>query len=213
MFAVGAIPGLRLFRVVRESNPVPTVTLRPLEIAPPAKGDVGCLIFSPDNSLFVWTTNQGVIHVWDLQAGRELPSPGSVLSRIQSLAFLPDGRLLFVNPERRVEIWDLRNGRATAAFSLAKNIPSSGTSYTLHIGLSPDGRRLAASSMTGRGVDIWDTATGKLLVPLPEEKGTVWCMAWSPDGERLAVCRSNGRLAIWNYDSVRSQLQELGVGW
>jgi WD40 repeat protein len=83
----------------------------------------------------------------------------------------------------------------------------------MHIGLSPDGRWLAASSVSGRGVNIWDTGTGKRLVALPEETGSVWCLAWSLDGRRLAVSRSNGHLAVWNLPSIRKQLADLGVGW
>jgi WD40 repeat protein len=88
-----------------------------------------------------------------------------------------------------------------------------GGSYAMHIGLSPDGHWLATSSVTGRGVNIWDTASGQLVVPLPEEKHVVWCLAWNPDGRHLAVSRSNGALAVWDLASVRRQLSELGMEW
>jgi WD40 repeat protein len=83
----------------------------------------------------------------------------------------------------------------------------------MHISLSPDGHRLAASSISGRGVNVWDADRGKKIVSFPEEKGIVWSLAWSPDGEHLAVGRSDGGLAVWNWAEVQHQLAELGIAW
>ena len=57
--------------------------------------------------------------------------------------------------------------------------------YTMHIGLSPDGRCLAVSTVSGHGLSLWDTENGKLLLTLPEEAGVVWAIAWSPDASHL----------------------------
>jgi WD40 repeat protein len=211
-FAVGAVPGFKVF-TVEAGGPGKPVALR-RRAGPPEGSSVGHLCFSPGGKLLAWTTNDGgIVQVWDLERGRALPSPGQVFARIQSLGFFPDGkRLIFLNREQAAEVWDVTAGRKTASFpaGLEGGRPSS---YALHVGLSPDGRWLAASSASGRGVNVWDVERGRLLVPLPEEKGTVWCLTWGPDSRRLAVSRSDGGLAVWDLDSVRRQLAELGAGW
>ena len=53
----------------------------------------------------------------------------------------------------------------------------------------------------------------KLIGALPEGTATVWCLAWSPDRQRLAVGFSDGGLVIWNLPEIRSQLRELGLDW
>ena len=68
---------------------------------------------------------------------------------------------------------------------------------------------MVASS--GLAVDLWDPATGKLLYTLPEEPGSIWWLAWSPDSQRLAVTRANGDIAVWNLKEVEAQLAQLGL--
>ena len=76
--------------------------------------------------------------------------------------------------------------------------------------LSPNGSKIALSSISGLGVDIRDATTGKLLLALPEEDGSVYWMAWSPDSRRLAVARDIGSIAIWNLGAVEQALARFG---
>lgn len=135
-------------------------------------------------------------------------------SRIQGLAFHPDGRLVFLDVRRRIVLWDVQAGKPSATFATPGGSKAEGRgSYAIHIGLSPDGRYLAASNVSGHGVNLWDTETGKLLVTLPDEPGVIWCLAWSAKGTSLAVSRSNGSIAVWDLPEVRRQLGELGLQW
>jgi len=77
--------------------------------------------------------------------------------------------------------------------------------------LSPDGTKLALSTPSARGVDVWDPKTGRLLYSLPEENGTIWCLAWSPNSQRLAISRANGDIAIWNLPEIERVLVGLGL--
>ncbi len=215
--AAGAMPGLRLFRVQvadAADGSVAHLALHPLEQGPPQWAEASHLCFSRDNHWMAWTEESSRIHVWDLQQHRELLSPGSAFTRIQSLAFHPDGRLVFIDRRRQIVLWDVKAGKPSATFATpgGRNGEAPG-SYAIHIGLSLDGRCLAASTDSGHGVNLWDTETGKLLVTLPEEAGVVWCFAWSPNGNHLAVSRSNGSIAVWDIPEARRQLGELGLQW
>ena len=55
--------------------------------------------------------------------------------------------------------------------------------------------------------------TGSQVFSLPQESGPIWSLAWSPDGERLAVGLADGGLAIWNVRRIQAQLAQIGLAW
>jgi WD40 repeat protein len=59
--------------------------------------------------------------------------------------------------------------------------------------------------------DIWDAKTGTRLYSLPEEPGTAYWLTWSPDSSRVAVSRDNGKIAIWDLDTISQILASLGL--
>jgi hypothetical protein len=61
----------------------------------------------------------------------------------------------------------------------------------VNVRISPDESRVAMGTLSGRGVELREPATGKLLYSLLEETGSIWWLAWSPDSQRLAVSRAN----------------------
>ena len=71
--------------------------------------------------------------------------------------------------------------------------------------------KLAISSESERGVDIWDFKTGTRIYSLPDEPGTVYWLAWSQDSRRVSIARDNGKIAIWDLDTVNQILARLGL--
>jgi WD40 repeat protein len=67
------------------------------------------------------------------------------------------------------------------------------------------------NSPTALGVNIWDAKTMSLLYSLPDQNGTIYWVAWSPDSRRLAVSRSNGEIAIWNLKEIQQVLAKIGL--
>jgi WD40 repeat protein len=55
--------------------------------------------------------------------------------------------------------------------------------------------------------------TGSQVFSLPQESGPIWSLAWSPDGERLAVGLSDGGLEIWNVARIQAELAGIGLVW
>jgi len=65
--------------------------------------------------------------------------------------------------------------------------------------LSPDGKRLATGSAgDGDPVQIWDSATGKILMTLPKQN--VISLAFSPDGRMLGV-GGRDKVVVWNLET------------
>jgi len=58
-----------------------------------------------------------------------------------------------------------------------------------------DSKRCAGQvgGVSSLGVEIRDVINGELLYALPEERGSIWGLAWHPDSRRLAVSRGQRR--------------------
>lgn len=170
--------------------------------------------FSPNGRLFGWSDQDGV-HIWDLETGRQRPSPTSrPFNPIQNLSFLPDSRrVVFVTTERWAEVWDTETGESLQRFDVVGPGDRSSGTYACKVQLSPDGRWLAVSSITGMGINIWDLEAEKLSLALPEEAGAIWRLAWAPDSVRLTAASGAGDIVTWDLDEVRRRLEELGLDW
>jgi WD40 repeat protein len=69
---------------------------------------------------------------------------------------------------------------------------------------------LAEANCSGRGVNIYDLASGRRLYSLPDVPGSIWCLAWHPDGRHRAVARGDGDISIWNLTEVEGLLAKVG---
>jgi WD40 repeat protein len=64
---------------------------------------------------------------------------------------------------------------------------------------SPVGPYLASASW--REVIVWDVETGRPIKTLDGFLGTIWSVAFSPDGQRLAAAggyKGKGEIKIWD---------------
>src|SRR5208337_2739192 len=109
-------------------------------------------------------------------AKRLLVLRGHAVGRyVFSVAWSPDGRRLASGSwDETIKVWDTSDGRELLALA-------GHTGAVNYVAWTRDGKRLASEGSDGT-VKIWDTSTGQELLSLA---GT--CLAWSPDGERLAV--------------------------
>jgi WD40 repeat protein len=134
---------------------------------------------------------------------------------IQGLCFSPDGRLLAVATQQRIELWDVANGDEVRVFPAAPN-----TFYQL-LTFSPDGKMLAAIGNPNRfpvpedsavEIHLWETASGKeraclrLPSPLPPARNPrmfypnrgINGLAFSVDGRFLAASGSDSAVHMWD---------------
>jgi WD40 repeat protein len=73
----------------------------------------------------------------------------------------------------------------------------SATSIAFH----PDGTQLATGSAAVAAVPgevkLWDVMTGKELATIQGQTGTVFALAFSPDGSLLAVASGDNKVRLW----------------
>jgi WD40 repeat protein len=207
-FMVCGERGVRIWRVVHVSpREDGRVGMSFKEVARPTRTYANSACFSPDCKLAAWTDGDQV-SVWDLATGQKKTWPARVFAFL-ALSFLPDSRhLALVNWNKgKIEVRDATSGQVTTTFGKKELI----FGESIHTALSPDGALLAVGG--DKAVTVWDMNKRELLFALPEEPGTIWSLAWSPDKSLLAVGTSTGGLVVWNLPRIKTELSRIGLGW
>ncbi len=142
-------------------------------------GGIAFLAVSPNGKLLAWG-NGGKIHLHDVTKDREARLV-YIPFAIDSSAFSPDGRILAsANGGGTVRLWEVASGKPRL------DLPAEQTTATgsQAVAFAPDGRTLATA---GDKVCLWDLASGKLKATLGAAGEPAFCIAFSPNGCRLAA--------------------------
>ncbi|MFE1554332.1 WD40 repeat domain-containing protein, partial [Streptomyces sp. NPDC058734] len=104
----------------------------------------------------------------------------SIAHYIQPHVFSRDLTTLYRAEEHKILKWDVATGRTVGTLT-GETTGEVQDGFVHELGLSPDGKTLAASS--GRGLYLWDTGTGSRLALHQDVKNGP--AAYSPDGTML----------------------------
>lgn len=133
-----------------------------------------------------------------LRAGAEPPAKLEGHTReIFAVAYSPKGdRLASTANDGTIRVWSLADGQAV--------VIKTGTGSRT-VAFSPDGTRVAGRFET-KAV-LWDAATGKPAATFvgrdPSGDGTVMRVAFSPNGQRLAVGHQMGLVRVWDIATAK----------
>jgi WD40 repeat protein len=155
--------------------------------------------FSPDGKLLATAGSDRIAKIWDVATGEPIRVCEGHRTKVFAVAFSPDSRLLASGDGNgEVKISDAATGRKKWTLSGHHTDSISGIAF------SRDGRHLATASW--REVVIWDATSFNAAHPekidtLSRLAGTIWCVAFSPDGKRLAAAggyKGKGEIKIWD---------------
>ena len=157
---------------------------------------VTALAFSPDGfrlatGVFDSSRQRSVVTKWDIASGRPVLTFDGGLSTVDAVTFACDGRKIAASGAGGtgggpgwVTVWDAETGAALGAQDC------SGRALAFH----PDGTLLAIADRGSSSVHLWDLSWGTLITrPGPE---AVSCVAFTPDGKRLASLGKDGSVHL-----------------
>jgi WD40 repeat protein len=151
------------------------------------------------------------VTIWNIPNGTKLRDLGLDGFPVRDLALSPDGTLLATATENKMEkgsvvpgkvrIWAVTTGQELVA--LQDEQPAGDPGHLRSVAFSPDGTRLASVRCIGwrtltpeKGlipgqIKVWDPRIGKELLQIRIYAEEVYCVAFSPNGTRLASLSSD----------------------
>ena len=156
--------------------------------------EIAAVEFSPDDR-WLATASANSVRLWDTQTPSAAPKILHGPSKINAIAFSPDGKTLAtVGDDFSVRLWDITTLNPSDRM---RALNGHGARW-LNVGFSRDGQWMAASNADG-AAQLWkwpDPTTATWI--LPHGKGGVYALAFSPDSKWLATGSDDKSVRMWN---------------
>ena len=144
--------------------------------------DIDAVAFSPDGKTLAAAVDDGTIRLWNVPGQREIAKLPNKNSPADGMTFSPNGRILAVVGNNRIQLWDVASLRPLGA-------PITGET----IAFSPAGDLVAAVSDVNV-TRLLNLASGQQVGrSLPGQ-----AVAFSPNGKIMATADNSGQVLLWN---------------
>ncbi|KAH7920541.1 WD40 repeat-like protein [Leucogyrophana mollusca] len=174
-----------------ESPGMRRASRHPTKIFKGHTGRVSCVVYFPDGRRLASASIDKTIIVWDVENGRQDGQPLQHDASVKYIAISLDGRRIASGMEGGgLVVWDVSTREV---FQKLKGCGIDRLAY------SPDGRWIAAAPMDIETVvRLWDVDTGgPSREPLRCESSGI-CVAFSPDGSRIAAGLWDGSFEVFD---------------
>ena len=170
---------------------------------PRRRDDVYSVGFSGDATQLISISQDGSLHVWDVETGRYQSSfsLGAHSDLVNVLAFSEDGKYLASNDGygERIRVWSVENATQHAVLTLGQgDIFNPLRELTVSSGI----KKIAGRELKGT-IQIWDAeAVEPLSTILTDRMIHYWRLLLSPDGKFLAGrdILSTNKVEFWQTD-------------
>jgi WD40 repeat protein/serine/threonine protein kinase len=150
--------------------------------------------FSADGRWLATGSGGGTVRLWEGADGQAISTLGSKSPPIGGLAFTRDGtRLVALEFDGLVRVFDVSARKEVTSYS----VRMTGAPPSIALAIHPKGDRLATAGFDGL-VTLSALTTGTQVLVLREIDSRCQCVAFSPDGNRLAATTNTGRIHVWD---------------
>lgn len=144
--------------------------------------------YNSDGSKIVTTAWDNTVRIWDSKTGEQEKILKTKISRPVSATFSPDNKkILTASMDEAVGLWDAESGKLLFALK-------GSSEYVVYAELNPDGTKIIANSRD-EAAYIYDSQTGKLLHNFDDHNGSLYTVAFSPDGKNILTAGSKDKTA------------------
>ena len=155
-------------------------------------GPVMAVAFSPRGETLVTGSKDKTVRLWNAADGAakwQMTASGPVTQ----VAFSPDGTLLAASSLDTVTLWQVATRRKIA------ELRGHSGGERVAFAFSPN-RKTFATAAADKTIRLWDLATLRQVLAISIPTRVVPCIAFSPDGRRLATCGDDGEwsVRVWN---------------
>jgi len=156
--------------------------------------EIGALTWRPDGQLLAGIGTDLLLHVWNVDTGREQAVLRGHRSRPTELSFTPEGDLLASSGwDNTLRLWDPLTGRQVLSRPGVNNARQ-----------LPADRRLGLG-VVGTTAEVWEAARQDVCRTIagPPGAGGVWSVDFSKDGRLLAFLCGGNSVHLWDWRAGR----------
>jgi hypothetical protein len=155
------------------------------------------LAISPTGTYLAAALGDNTIRLYDLSDGRMVKTLGGHQGLIRTLAFAPDGKILYsASFDQTVMFWRIPQGSPLPPGKIKFD------NEVFGLEISPDGRFLLAAG-AGKTVQVFRLPEGKLIYTLSSHAETITALSASPFNHLAASCSRDRHIQVFNYASGR----------
>jgi WD40 repeat protein/serine/threonine protein kinase len=151
----------------------------------PHGGLVQAVAYGRDGQRLASSGEDKIVRIWDPATGREVLALHGHTGNCGCVAFSPDGqRLASASTDGTIRIWDAAPLPSRGGQELLTLID---TDEVWSVAVSPEGDRLLSAGWGKNFAKVWNLQTGTVSVHFSGIRDVVFCVAWHPDGQRIAA--------------------------
>ena len=141
---------------------------------------VSDLVFMPDSVRFVSADESNNPILWAVESGAQIASYDDGDWQVLNVAVSPDGQRIATGSQGAyVHIYDLASDEEPLRVELNQNSVTG-------VAFNVDGTQVTSVDASG-GIFTWDAVTGEVIYDLTQDSVPLQAVAYSPDGQFLAV--------------------------